>query len=437
VGGARPIARASLLAAGVTALACAVVPRAERISALERGLGEQRALVRELLARTEWLEAGRGSAEPTPAEGSFPHYQPMVVRLPALPDGAEGSLRAMLAATLEARSAAAFEYRGAEGTRAFGPPWPDERFEGVPAPVLYAAAGTATAGHRGAEWDLRLPSSAGRTYWVTVQNELDERITVAATTSPAPAVSSAPVDAPALGARHGVGAIERWRDAELDSLGEALALLSPAEIGVIRGVPFRRARAAPGQDATAAERHCGRFHAERALRWIEIYDCAFENDEHSFVGTPERPLRPSVRVVLHEIGHAVSFAALTDLVARVLSGHEQVTSLVSEFNRLGRRVHPEELERFEAMRSGFEEINAGFTQVTRVLAAPDQVQTPVIRAFALVPGARSGLTPYGRRSPVEAFAEAFSLYRADPDACRRISPEVYEFFASGRHLAPD
>jgi hypothetical protein len=59
--------------------------------------------------------------------------------------------------------------------------------------------------------------------------------------------------------------------------------------------------------------------------------------------------------------------------------------------------------------------------------------SPVIAEFDQV-RARNGFTVYGRWNSDEAFAEAFSLYRADPDACRRISPQVFAFFDAGRHL---
>ena len=45
----------------------------------------------------------------------------------------------------------------------------------------------------------------------------------------------------------------------------------------------------------------------------------------------------------------------------------------------------------------------------------------------------TGFTVYGRWNSDEAFAEAFSLYRADPDACQRISPPVFAYFDAGRH----
>jgi Mlc titration factor MtfA (ptsG expression regulator) len=54
-----------------------------------------------------------------------------------------------------------------------------------------------------------------------------------------------------------------------------------------------------------------------------------------------------------------------------------------------------------------------------------------------VPGAASGITSYGRTSPAEAFAEAFSLFHADPDALRRVSPEALAFFERGGHLASE
>jgi hypothetical protein len=147
------------------------------------------------------------------------------------------------------------------------------------------------------------------------------------------------------------------------------------------------------------------FRLEPGERWIDIFDCAFDADDHAFVGDPARPLQPSVRVILHEIGHAISLARL---------------------GQLG----------FEAMRVSLGEMNEAMANARAALAPTQngEFETPVLRSFLALPGARSGFTPYGRTNPTESFAEAFSLFRADPDACRRISPEVFGFFASGAHL---
>jgi hypothetical protein len=120
---------------------------------------------------------------------------------------------------------------------------------------------------------------------------------------------------------------------------------------------------------------------------------------------------------------------------RLAPARSELPALFDEYNELGRKVSAEEAPHFEAMHEQLQEISAVMEQARRTLEpmATAAFETPVIRAFMSVPGARSGFTPYGRTSSRESFAEAFSLFRADPEACRRISPEGFAFFASGGH----
>ena len=57
------------------------------------------------------------------------------------------------------------------------------------------------------------------------------------------------------------------------------------------------------------------------------------------------------------------------------------------------------------------------------------------RGYRKALGGKLGPTPYGRRSTMESFAEAYALFYLDPKALRRFSRSVFEWFQEGRHRA--
>jgi hypothetical protein len=61
-------------------------------------------------------------------------------------------------------------------------------------------------------------------------------------------------------------------------------------------------------------------------------------------------------------------------------------------------------------------------------------RSPLLAAFAALPGAGKGPTPYGRTSLDESFAESYALFVADPAALQRVAPEIHGWFATGGHL---
>ena len=301
---------------------------------------------------------------------------------------------------------------GAAVTR-FAPPWEKQGFVVAPVEVLVAMGIAASEPFRGIELDLRIATRERGTHFVTLAHELDGPLRV----TDIPADAATPHDPPAqdeaaLRARYGIGRLEadgdRWSARERQSLGRALSLLSERELAKLRGISLRRMdrpkRILPAKGA------CGVATLEGMERWIEIYDCAFRDDDIVFAGDPRAPDRASVRILLHELGHAL--------------GTEPVHRFFLDAQRLmddARAVDSHELA--DRLR----------TAVARVTAK--HLPGPAVTAFSKLPGASGGITSYGRQSPAEAFAEAFSLYHADPEALKRVCPAALEFFERGGHLA--
>jgi hypothetical protein len=139
-----------------------------------------------------------------------------------------------------------------------------------------------------------------------------------------------------------------------------------------------------------------------------------------------------VRVILHEIGHAIGKREMTALVTEMVESNGQALDLFAEFNRHAKNVPTEQLSRFKHMNDELAEIAKIMNHWNETTQAGALATPAVLVSFDRV-RAGQGFTAYGRWNLDEAFAEAFSLYRADPDACRRISPPAFAFFDAGRH----
>ena len=207
---------------------------------------------------------------------------------------------------------------------------------------------------------------------------------------------------PSLGSltRRGVAvrADDPWDRVALGVVERALDVLSEPERALVADVVFRREAKAPPElpQATAL------YHESREAT-VSLFDRAMLPSAR-FIGSPSAPWPMSAKTVVHELGHALS--------ARP---RRRMRELIAQ--RQGRTISVEAKTRFEAL--GVELF--------------DQ-DSPAARAFAKLRPPSRGVTPYGRTSVEESFAEAFALYHLDPDALRRIDPAVHAWFAEAGHL---
>jgi hypothetical protein len=158
-------------------------------------------------------------------------------------------------------------------------------------------------------------------------------------------------------------------------------------------------------------------------------------------------------VILHEIGHVVSFEERrrTSLRREALRARRAVRAARYEAQRdeytrdrarviagdtsaelaEGLQRSLAELEREHAeLRAEAEVIGAMRAEVDRLRDGLTSVES----AYSSLPGALAGPTSYGRSNAQESFAEAFALYHLDPDALRWLTPAVHDWFAASSHL---
>jgi hypothetical protein len=256
---------------------------------------------------------------------------------------------------------------------------------GVEADALWATWWTAGRADRGVELDLRIGD-----HLVEVTRARDGATALrTATAGPA----AAPTTAAVLASRYGVRAIagdKPWSQDELGQLAHALDALTPAERARVVDVVWVRQATSPRSP-------------DDELAWyspspatIEVYDTAFRDEGSGFVGAPDAPWSPAASTALHELGHAVA-----DSAARAaFAAYEQDPSAPS----------------WRAFRA--------------IARASDPVRDFRRR------WTRPGPTTYGGWRAHEAYAEAFLLAHADPEALARISPPLAAWFAAGEHLPP-
>lgn len=315
-------------------------------------------------------------------------------------------------------------------------------------------------------------------------------------TSAARLPTTAPGAATEVQRRFGVGPFVdragRWTAAELGFVAAALGRMTREERAVLGDVPFVRDRVGDG----GPEGESAYYELKGAEAAIVVLDSTFDAPILSFVGTPDSPFAPATFVVLHEAGHAIARASVraqatvvdraversrgasgvasgayddylvvrAEYERKVARVQEAVASynlivdrlqdsgggadraaLLTELERLGGeldrgKVDLAEVEaRVEAAGRRVEAENTAAGQAradaeAQIAEARRLAEdSPLLVAFTDVPGAGLGPTSYGREGLSESFAESYALFRLDPDALRRFSPQLHDWFARGEH----
>jgi hypothetical protein len=252
----------------------------------------------------------------------------------------------------------------------------------------------------------------------------------------------------ALRAAYGIGSLESdgatWDTKSYRALDAALGRLSPRELTVLREVSFVRRRTSqdPRKGALYYQKGCEAI--------IYIYDNSLKAARYQFAGEPDAPLPPMTLTALHEIGHAlherpshVAGCEHTRGIDRLKRQQEAFNDRITTRNRLARRVpdDPSALDRLHAMDRELDRERRSLLKAQKQLKIDrHQVEYlthrgPVITAFEHALGEELPPTKYGEVSSKEAFAEAFALFHADPNALRRASPALHAWFERGGHLA--
>lgn len=234
-----------------------------------------------------------------------------------------------------------------------------------------------------------------------------------------------------LEARYDITLVEEgrtWEPGAAGLLDAALARLSEEERALVAGIDFvRRPAPAPGTPlppVAGMGEPDALFVSQPGRSRVEVYDIALEPAPR-FVGEPEAPEPVALLIILHELGHALSFSYLRAVDA----GTEEVRARWLE----ARTAH--DATRDPARREAARDRAASLVSAQHRLIAEQRAEPhPAVDALQAALGDRPAPTVYGRVHPREAFAECFALYHADRAALQRTAPEAVSFFDAGGHV---
>ena len=131
--------------------------------------------------------------------------------------------------------------------------------------------------------------------------------------------------------------------------------------------------------------------------------------------------------IMHEIGHALHSAPSRRVHCRLNQEYQTYKKQVNQANRTKNRS--KRAQRVKAVKAKEKALKQTQKQV-KIL----QEKGPILEAYQKVIGRSPPPTHYGETSLKESFAESFALYHLDPQALKRILPNVYAWFKSQGHL---
>jgi hypothetical protein len=293
-------------------------------------------------------------------------------------------------------------------------------------------------------------------------------------TGPVPAVAQTTVAAGSakLITDFGFASVAGWKDtlkdaAEISDVLAALELLksrASQDVPALKGVDLIRVPSLGGQ-------RCGEFFAGSQVvlgatadvtPWLKLADCAFSsNTVQFFGGGPDSPTMPaSFQVILHEVGHAVETeqlglaregyvkaAAELEAAKKLVAGDPATYDAeLKAARRKGKLAEKEFYKKQEVTyKKNVEAEKKAFTreqEESRKLAGtrdPASQHTRRLQKFIDLVNANNirRFTRYSaqnwQQNPEEFYAEAYSLWLADPAFMRTNYRVVYDFFQSGEH----
>lgn len=207
-----------------------------------------------------------------------------------------------------------------------------------------------------------------------------------------------------------------WANGEYAVLHQALNILTPAALTAANGLTFeRRSGNAPGGEPA---------HYDQTDDEVELFDDSFDTSSLRFGGQSQ-----AVRVIVHEIGHALDLRPLEAEWNRFNSGGQTAAGrrrLLRQRSLSGSRFQRDQSGNFNQEIAANDRAPA-FRAAVRADGVRDETgnrTTPEGTAATL----RRGVTTYSDTNYEELFAESFMLYMTDPDALQALRPRTFAFF---------
>ena len=221
-----------------------------------------------------------------------------------------------------------------------------------------------------------------------------------------------------------------WSAGELELLYAALKSLSKNEATVLRNYRFirweskaSRAKLDPSYVDPGAD-ECGLHEADlvKGVFKISMYDACFADPEA--VSDKTAGIDTGQFHILHEIGHAMQQAELRNANEAQKAANKKYNEAVDKYNKAGEADQ-------KKMKPSIDQMGKASNDAVEAMK---NSQGRSLKDFEKLIQGKDVLTEYSKNSVQEAFAEAFAIYKADPQGLKKINRKVYDWFAKGGYL---
>jgi hypothetical protein len=262
----------------------------------------------------------------------------------------------------------------------------------------------------------------------------------------------------------------KWTPAELNDVAGAIAMLPPNDADVLKEVELIRVATIPGKPDDAGQFEwpssaATDFTSVNIRPKLRLANLAFSHNDVQFFGGTEGSVPASYQAILHEVGHAIETEvyrskwkahaqALADTKAAgdaqesdarkkertELEEKIKTAKNPTEKNRLEKKLVRLNLDLALAADKATDKkaIETKLKEKEKEVLDMDKAgQSQRLTKFLeVVNGKYSGkrippITDYAGQGPREFYAEAYSLWRVDPEFLRNNYPDIYRFFQSG------
>jgi hypothetical protein len=223
-----------------------------------------------------------------------------------------------------------------------------------------------------------------------------------------------------------------WSADDIKDLEWVLAKLSKNEFKVLKGYKFIRwstKEARAKKDPTYIDPgidECGQHEADIAAGKYKIsfYDKCFKDPKatsETMAGVPIERFH-----LMHEIGHAMEIAELRKKTEKYYKANDAYNAALDEYNKASAKQQ-------NKMKAKIEKLSAAEKKTKTAWQA---AQTRVLDDFKALIKGKTALTDYSKTNAMEAFAEAFALYKIDPKGLKKLNLALARWFKKGGHLHP-
>lgn len=202
-----------------------------------------------------------------------------------------------------------------------------------------------------------------------------------------------------------------WQVGDLMKLHKVLLTLSPRELAHLRDITFKRG----GEDPKRA----GVYEAHGDTASITYFDGAFSHDGSTFVGEGQ-PY--SERTLYHEIGHALLGWADRVVWRQLDDAVKLYNQTIDRYNAASWSDQHKMSGELDAARKDYEAAKARFKYHSDLHYVEQRFK------------GRPSPTEYGETNAGEFHAEAYSVFKTEPERLAEFDTDLHGYFASGDYL---